>query len=87
MVVSIDRDGDRVMVLSRRLPVTMIRVGGNWERGIFSADELKDFFVRASDSEAETLFRKPLPPFGTTPCASEPYPTRRRNADCWSPGP
>jgi len=53
MVVSIDRERDRVMVLSRRLPVGMIRVAGEWGAGFFSADALKDFFVIASDTESD----------------------------------
>ena len=58
MVVSIDHEHDRVMVLSRRIGAPMVREGGTWRLGVYDPDDLKDFFVRASDKEAEALFQE-----------------------------
>ena len=58
MIVSIDREHCRVMVLSRRLPVGMIREGGKWRMGEYSADDIQDFFESASGSEAEMWFEE-----------------------------
>ncbi len=69
MVVSIDRDKDRVMVLAddRGLDAPMVREDGVWRRGTFSADDLKDNFERADSNEAETLFHEALAEFESNP--------------------
>jgi len=67
MIVSIDREHCRVMVLSRRLPVGMIREGGKWRKGEYSADDIQDFFERASGSEAEMWFQEALLSYRTNP--------------------
>ena len=57
MVVSINRKRGKVMVLSGRLPIPMVKESGAWRRGTFSADDLKDNFYRVTDpEEAEALF-------------------------------
>ena len=58
MIVSIDRERCRVMVLSTRLPVSMIREGGKWHKGEYSADDLQDFFEMASNNEAKMWFQE-----------------------------
>lgn len=55
MRVSYDKENDRVFVLPNAddsiLDMPMIRVEGVWSRGVFDADELKDYFVWVKDTE------------------------------------
>ena len=67
MIVSVDRDKGRVMVLADALPVPMVREDGAWRVDTFSADDLKDNFERASSSEAEALFHEARAAFSADP--------------------
>ncbi len=67
MLVSIDRDDDRVTVLSRRIGAPMVREDGVWRRGVYGPDDLKDFFDIPSDKEAETLFQGAKAEFESNP--------------------
>jgi hypothetical protein len=69
MVVSSSPDGRRVMVLASKegLDAPLIRVDGSWSRGTFSADDLKDNFVRVSGNEATALFKEAKAAFSSNP--------------------
>lgn len=60
MLISVDRSDGRVMVLAKgKLDVPCIKVGGAWEEGTFSPDDLKDNFERVTDSkEADAFFQE-----------------------------
>lgn len=63
MIVDVERDGDRVMVVSGRLPVPMIRIAGVWRVGAFSVDDTTANFRMATDEEAEALFQEAVETF------------------------
>ena len=58
MLVSIDRERDRVMVLDKTLPTGgMVLRDGAWSDGAFTADDLKDNFERVTDSKEAAVWR------------------------------
>lgn len=70
MIVSMDESTGRVMVLaSKRGFPGAVRIGGVWsEKGIFSADDLKDNFSPVNDpNEAETLFQEAVAALSSNP--------------------
>jgi hypothetical protein len=68
MVVSFDESDGRVMVLaSGEIDAPMVREEGSWRRGTFSADDLKDNFVRVSGKEANTFLNEAKAAFSSNP--------------------
>jgi hypothetical protein len=63
MIVDVERDGDRVMVISGRLPVPMIRIAGVWRVGVFPVDDTTANFRMATGEEAEALFQEAVETF------------------------
>ena len=53
VLVSANDDRSKVMVLDDALDKPLVRIDGSWGVGVFSPDELKDFFVRVTDSKEE----------------------------------
>jgi len=59
MIVSIDRERGRVMILDKSFGVPLVREDGAWRVDTFSADDLKDYIYRVTDpEEAEALFQE-----------------------------